>query len=253
MAGPVIVLSFFDYSGNAVRDWAEAGATCVCYDIQHEPGASRSEFFPSGGSINYRHADLTPNSEDWQTIYATWQIGDVDLVYGFPPCDDLAVSGAKHFAAKAAEKGADFQIKATRMAQAVADFAESKRYTYVIENPNSVLATLWRKPDYYFNPCDYGGYLPEDDQHPRHPKQIAPRDAYTKRTGLWVNEGFVMPKKKPVTPEVIERVNRKGRTLRGSRQFWFLGGKSLKTKNIRNETPRGFARATYLANSGVQA
>lgn len=249
MAGPIIILSFFDYTGNAVRDWAEAGATCVCYDIQHEPGAGRAEFFPSGGAIYYRHADLTPLSEDWGWIKLAWGIGDVHLIYGFPPCDDLAVSGAKHFAAKAAAKGDDFQIKATRMAQAVADFAEGICTPYVIENPNSVLATLWRKPDYYFNPCDYGGYLPEDDEHPRHPRYIAPRDAYTKRTGLWVSEGFVMPAPKPVEPEVIERVNSKGKTLRGSRQFWMLGGSSTRTKNIRNETPRGFARAAFLANS----
>jgi hypothetical protein len=27
-----------------------------------------------------------------------------------------------------------------------------------------------------------------------------------------------------------------------------LGGKSLKTKNIRSATPRGFAKAVYLSN-----
>jgi hypothetical protein len=249
MPAPTIILSFFDYTGNAVRDWAEAGATCVCHDIQHEPGRSRSEFFPSGGAIYYRHADLTPQSEDWKLICSVWKVDDVQMVYGFPPCDDLAVSGARHFARKASERGDDFQIKAARMAQAVADFADGIRAPYVIENPNSVLSTLWRKPDHSFNPCDFGGYLPADDQHPRHPAYIAPRDAYTKRTGLWTSEGFIMPQPLPVAPEVIEQTTAKGRTLRGSRQFFKLGGSSLKTKNIRNETPRGFARAAFLANA----
>ncbi|SFZ81629.1 hypothetical protein SAMN02983003_0603 [Devosia enhydra] len=247
MAAPTFILSFFDYTGNAVRDWAEAGAECICYDIQHEPGRGRSERVGAGW-IHYRHADLTPGSEDWGWIKLAWRKGDIRLIYAFPPCDDMAVSGAKHFARKAAEKGADFQRKAAEMAMHVAEFADEIEAPYVIENPNSVLSTLWRKPDHYFNPNEFGGYLPEDDQHPRHPRYIAPRDAYTKRTGLWVSKGFQMPEAKPVEPEVIERVNSKGKTLRGSRQFWLLGGKSLKTKNIRNETPRGFARASFLAN-----
>jgi len=33
-----------------------------------------------------------------------------------------------------------------------------------------------------------------------------------------------------------------------SDQFKKLGGKSLKTKNIRSATPRGFAKAVMIAN-----
>lgn len=33
-----------------------------------------------------------------------------------------------------------------------------------------------------------------------------------------------------------------------SRQHLKLGGRSMKTKNIRSATPRGFARAVFLAN-----
>lgn len=242
------VLSFFDYTGHAARDWARAGHTVICFDIQHPQGLPRIEEVGDGWLI-FEHADLTPLSADWDRIKAAYGTpGLVDMVFGFPPCDDLAVSGARHFAAKAAADP-DFQIKATRMAQAVADFAEGACCPYVIENPNSVLSTLWRKPDHSFNPCDFGGYLPEDDQHPRWPEYIPARDAYTKRTNIWASEHVVWPDAKPVEPEVLERVTKSGRTIRGSRQFMKLGGKSLKTKNIRNETPRGFARAFYLANA----
>ena len=37
-----------------------------------------------------------------------------------------------------------------------------------------------------------------------------------------------------------------------SRQHLKLGGKSMKTKNIRSATPRGFARAVMESNRGVQ-
>ena len=55
---------------------------------------------------------------------------------------------------------------------------------FLIENPVSQAATLWRKPDTIFNPFEFGGYLPEDDRHPDWPQYIKPRDAYRKKTGL---------------------------------------------------------------------
>ncbi len=108
----------------------------------------------------------------------------------------------------------------------------------MIENPVSVLSSLWRKPDHYFNPFEYGGYLPEDDQHPLWPDHIAPRDSYTKLTSLWVGGTFVMPEKRQVEPL----------SPGASQQYSKLGGKSQKTKNIRSATPRGFAKAVFEAN-----
>ena len=91
---------------------------------------------------------------------------------------------------------------------------------WAAENPVSVLATLWRKPNYSFHPYEYGGYLPENDEHPMYPDFIKPRDAYPKKTCIWSGNGFVMPKKNPVEVESGY-----------SDQFKKLGGKSLKTKN----------------------
>jgi hypothetical protein len=98
---------------------------------------------------------------------------------------------------------------------------------------------MWRKPDYYFDPCDYGGYLPEDDQHPLWPDYIAPRDAYTKKTSLWTGGSFKMPEKRQVEPL----------SPGASQQYRKLGGKSQKTKNIRSATPRGFAKALFATHS----
>lgn len=56
------IISFYDYTGEMVKPAAKAGATCFCYDIQHEywqkehPNATTH--YPSGGSITYLHADL---------------------------------------------------------------------------------------------------------------------------------------------------------------------------------------------------
>lgn len=239
-----VVLSFFDYTGHAVRDWARAGYVCYCFDIQHD-AVPRVEIV-GAGRVVYVRADLTPGSQDWQTIRQ--QHTCAEMVFGFPPCDDLACSGARHFKRKASINP-HFQTEATAMAVAVEQFAISINAPSVVENPNSVLSSTWRKPDFAFDPCDFGGYLPEDDEHPRWPRYIAPRDAYRKRTHLWLSGAVKSPQRKAVAPEVIERISRSGRVIRGSRQFMLLGGSSSRTKNIRNETPRGFARAFFEANA----
>jgi hypothetical protein len=155
----------------------------------------------------------------------------------FPVCTDLAVSGAAHFERKR-QIDPDFQKKAAWNAMICSSFFSKLRVPFFIENPVSVLSTLWRKPDHMFNPYEYGGYIPEDEaEHPVWPEYIAPRDAYPKKTCLWVGGGFKMPVPKPVVVEAGY-----------STQHRKLGGKSMKTKNIRSATPRGFAQAVFEAN-----
>ncbi|MCZ0611769.1 DNA cytosine methyltransferase [Escherichia coli] len=157
---------------------------------------------------------------------------------GFPPCDDLAVSGAAWFSVKR-EKDPHFQVKAAYNAKIVEKLADMHNVPWMVENPVGVLSTLWRKPDFIFNPCDYGGYLPEDDKHPAFPEYIASRDAYTKKTCIWCGNGFKQPIFRPVS-----LTDEPG----NSQQHRKLGGKSKRTKMIRSLTPRGFARAVFLAN-----
>ena len=57
---------------------------------------------------------------------------------------------------------------------------------------------------------------------------------------LWTGNGFVLPQPHPVLPTGDDNPG------------WAkLGGKSARTKHIRSLTPRGFARAVYLANRDV--
>ena len=90
----------------------------------------------------------------------------------------------------------------------------------MIENPISRLSSAWRKPDYIFHPYEYG-------------------DGYTKKTCLWVGNGFIMPKSAPVEitkPGFIHRMSKKKGQSREDRT------------NDRSATPMGFARAVYKAN-----
>ena len=226
-----IVISLYDFTGEALKPWAEAGYTCYAFDIQH-PVEGRTE-----GSIHYCYADLH-SLDGFIDVMRT--VVNKPVVFGmaFPVCTDMAVSGAAHFKRKA-ELDPDFQTKAVAYAKQCADFFEAYHIPYFIENPVSVLATKWRKPDYRFHPYEYGGYIPDGQaEHPRWPEHIASRDAYPKKTCLWTGGGFTMPWTDPVQPEQGH-----------SRQHKKLGGKSQRTKDIRSATPRGFATAVYEFNS----
>ena len=231
-----IVISLYDFTGEALKPWAEAGYICHAFDIQHlESGWV--DRFEGGGSIRFHKADLHDH-KNLNAIHSAFADKPVAFGMAFPVCTDLAVSGAAHFAKKA-EANPSFQDEAVSHAVWCAKVFNSLKIPFFIENPVSVLATKWRKPDYSFHPYEYGGYIPYgEEQHPRWPDFIAPRDAYPKKTCLWTGNGFKMPSKVAVEPESGH-----------SRQHLKLGGKSAKTKNIRSATPRGFARAVMLANT----
>lgn len=233
------ILSLFDLSGNMVRPWAKAGYHCAIVDTQHAK-EGMIEHFPSGGTIMAINMDLS--KPDNLKHLAAWK--RPKIVFSFPPCTDLAVSGAAHFAKKRAANPR-FQDEATALATVALNvaFATEKHnggfaVPYFAENPISRLATIWRKPNHYFNPCDYGGYLSDAEAyHPKFPDIIPARDAYNKKTCLWSGNGFIMPEPKPVKP-----------ISKDSPLHTKLGGKSLRTKNIRSQTPRGFAKAVFEAN-----
>lgn len=73
-----------------------------------------------------------------------------DLMIAHPPCTHLAVSGARHFAAKRADGR---QQQAIDFFMALAN-APIKRKA--IENPVCIMSTHWRKPDQIIQPWMFG-------------------------------------------------------------------------------------------------
>ena len=221
------VISLYDYTGFALMPWRDAGYECYAYDIAHEDTQK--------DGINFLHADL--HQQSTLDEIAAFHDGRAMFMSCFPVCTDLAVSGAAWFAKKR-EANPRFQDEAAGHAIACSAVGDYLGCPYFVENPVSVLSSLWRKPNYSFHPFEYGGYLPTDDKHPIWPDYIAGQDRYSKKTCLWTNGLFKMPKKKPVDHTV------KGRSTQDSQ----LGGKTEKTKRIRSATPRGFAQAVFEAN-----
>jgi len=200
-----LVLSLCDRTGNMVRPWAEAGYACITVDVQ--PAA---HFMPNVMPIQADVCAFLPP----RTAYTA--------VFAFPPCTDLAVSGARWFR----EKGLYGLSAALKIVEACARICEWSGAPWMLENPIGTLSSYWRKPDFTFDPYEYGGYLSPSG------------DAYTKRTCLWTGGGFIMPAKRPVPP------------VEGSRMHRLPPGPHRADQ--RSETPIGFARAVFEANGATQ-
>lgn len=84
-----------------------------------------------------------------------------DMIIAFPPCTDLAVSGARHFAQKRADG------RQQRSIEFFMKFVNAPCDRVAIENPVGIMSTNYRKPDQIINPWQFG-----------HPE--------TKKTCLWL-------------------------------------------------------------------
>lgn len=97
--------------------------------------------------------DLLPTEVEGQHIQ-----GDVlsilgdgwDMVVAHPPCTHLAVSGARHFAAKQASGAQDAALDFVR---AILDAPCPK---IALENPVSIISSRIRKPDQVIQPWQFG-------------------------------------------------------------------------------------------------
>jgi hypothetical protein len=76
--------------------------------------------------------------------------GKWDLIIAHPPCTDLAVSGARHFARKRADgsqqRSIDFFMQFTNV-----DCEKA-----AIENPVCIMSSIYRKPDQIIQPWQFG-------------------------------------------------------------------------------------------------
>ena len=73
-----------------------------------------------------------------------------DMIIAFPPCTDLAVSGAAWFEQKRKDGRQQASI------EFFMKFANAKCEKIAIENPVGIMSTQWRKPDQIVQPYEYG-------------------------------------------------------------------------------------------------
>lgn len=125
------VLVACEYSGRVREAFRALGHDCQSCDLLPDDSGVASP-------DHYR--------TDWRRV-VKWDIWD--LVIAFPPCTDLCISGARHFAAKQADG---------RQTAAIEFFMEFTRLKckWAIENPIGIMSTHFRKPDQIIQPWQFG-------------------------------------------------------------------------------------------------
>lgn len=108
--------------------------------------------------------DCSGGHPEWHIKCDVMEIlnNDWDMVIAFPPCTDLAVSGARWFEKKKADgrqqKSIDFFMRFTELS-----------CRWAIENPIGIMSSHYRKPDQIIQPWQFG-------------------HGETKATCLWLND-----------------------------------------------------------------
>jgi len=101
-----------------------------------------------------------------------------DMILSFPPCTHLCVSGARSFKEKIADgrqqQGIDFFMH----------FVGCECAKIAIENPVGIMSTIYRKPDQYVHPYNFG-------------------DKYSKKTCLWLKGLPLLRHTEEVEPEYL--------------------------------------------------
>jgi hypothetical protein len=97
-------------------------------------------------------AECSGGHPEWhikEDAIKTLNLASWDLVVAFPPCTDLAVSGARWFPEKRAS-GAQLS--------SIAFFKNFASYEgrIAIENPIGIMSTIYRKPDQIIQPWQFG-------------------------------------------------------------------------------------------------
>jgi site-specific DNA-cytosine methylase len=159
----MIAISLFDYSGNWLRPYREAG-----YEV-----------YQIDKKLNYDVFDWPFQKIDRK---------DVRVILASPPCDNYALSGAWTFKAKDSDGRTE---QSNRLVSYTMKLIRYFRPEYwAIENPMSRIHKL--NPELgeirlKFQPFEYAGYDPEPE-----------KSRYKKQTWLWGK--FNIPEKKPLEP-----------------------------------------------------
>jgi len=139
-----------------------------------------------------------------------------DLIIAFPPCTDLAVSGAAWFERKRKDGTQQKSIEFFRK------FTDLKCPMVAIENPVGIMSSLWRKPDQIIQPYMFG-------------------EPFSKKTCLWLKG---LPLLKPTN--IVDKGERV--TFKSGRSMpkWYSDAFKLPPKErsiVRSRTFIGIAKA----------
>jgi len=166
-------------------------------------------------------------------IFEVIKLKEWDMMIAFPPCTDLAVSGARHFERKIADGSQQKSI------QFFMDLVNADIPKIAIENPIGIMSSNYRKPDQIIQPWQFG-------------------DKAQKSTCLWLkNLSKLEPTKIVDKGEFFEFTSKKGVKKRMA-MWYYKALQDAKTpeerRTLRSKTFNGIAvaMATQWTNDPSQ-
>ena len=148
--------------------------------------------------------------------------GKYDMAICFPPCTDLAVSGAAHFEKKRADGRQQLSI------DLFMKVARAPIKKICIENPVGIMSSVYRKPDQKIQPWQFG-------------------DKAQKTTCLWLkNLNKLEPTNIVEKGEFFEFISKKGKKKRFSKWYYdalLISKTSEERSTMRSKTFPGIAKA----------
>lgn len=140
------VLVACEESQEVCKAFREKGHRAFSCDLQ-ECSGGHPEWHIQGDVLPILNGNCEFQTADSHTHT---QSGRWDLIIAHPPCTDLAVSGARHFAQKQKD-GRQQKSIVLFMQMALADCQR-----VAVENPVCIMSTAWRKPDQIIQPWQFG-------------------------------------------------------------------------------------------------
>lgn len=160
------------------------------------------------------HPEWHVQGDVFEAMHFVW-----DMMIAFPPCTDLAVSGAAWFEQKRKDGRQQKSI------QFFMDLVNLDIPKIAIENPVGIMSTHYRKPDQIIHPYYFG-------------------DPYQKKTCLWLKNLPKLthdPKDHVGKGEFVEWVDKNGKVKRMAK--WYNDARSGDHGHKRSKTFPGIAKA----------
>lgn len=211
------ILVACEESQTVCKAFRARGHEAYSADIQ-VPSGGHPEWHILGDVLPLIDGDCTFTTMDGyqHSIYGEW-----DMIIAFPPCTDLAASGARHFARKRADGTQE------RSKQFFLRFTNAKCKRIAIENPVGIMSTCYRKPDQIIQPWQFG-------------------ENYQKTTCLWFVGDF--PK---LIPTVAEKpdfqyhtwIDKNGKQKRQTQWYYDTRRQGKQRGKVASKTPQGIANA----------
>ena len=115
----MLAVSLFDTSGIMLRDWALGGFDTIALDL--------------AGTNHVDRYGVTHVQGDALDVWRDKTLDHASIIFGFPPCTDLAISGSRHWKRKGPKRRAD----AMTLVYVTPSIGIRAGIPWMIENPRS--------------------------------------------------------------------------------------------------------------------